>query len=107
MNNVRLAGNLGKDPEIRTFEDGGKIANFSLATKEEYFTRNGERANSTSWHNITARGKIVERIQAALHKGSYVSIEGRLQNRSWVDKNGQKRYITEVVATAVNFDTAA
>ncbi len=107
MNNVRLAGNLGKDPEIRTFDKGGKLATFSIATKEEFYNKAGEKTSSTSWHNVAVWGKIAERLQGAIQKGSYVSVEGRLQNRSYVDKNGQKRYITEVVATSVNFDSAA
>ena len=107
MNNVRLAGNLGKDPEIRVFDKGGKLATFSLATKEEFVNRAGEHTSSTTWHLVSAWGKIADRIEGAAKKGSYVSVEGRLATRSYTDKDGQKRFITEVVATSVSLDTAA
>jgi single-strand DNA-binding protein len=98
VNRVQLTGNLGKDPEIKIFENGGKLAKFSMATKEEYTTRGGEKTLDTQWHFVTAWGKIAERIEAELTKGSFVSIEGRLVTRNYTDKAGVKKYITEVVA---------
>jgi single-strand DNA-binding protein len=101
VNRVQLTGNLGKDPEIRQFEKGGKKASFSMATREEYTTRSGEKAQDTQWHFISAWGRVAERIEAELKKGSFVSIEGRLTTRNYTDKNGQRKYITEVVANDV------
>jgi single-strand DNA-binding protein len=101
INRVQLTGNLGKDPEIKTFDKGGKLAKFSMATKEEYTTRTGEKASDTQWHFITAWGKVADRIEAELKKGSFVSIEGRLITRNYTDKDGNKKYITEVVANDV------
>jgi single-strand DNA-binding protein len=100
-NRVQLTGNLGKDPEIKTFEKGGKLAKFSMATREEYVNKAGEKTEDTQWHFVTAWGKVADRIEAELKKGSFVSIEGRLVTRNYTDKNGQKRYITEVVANDV------
>jgi single-strand DNA-binding protein len=97
-NRVQLTGNLGNNPEIKIFDNGDKLARFSMATKEEYTTRQGEKASDTQWHSITARGKIAEKVESELQKGSFVSIEGRLVTRNYVDKNGQKKYVTEVVA---------
>jgi single-strand DNA-binding protein len=98
INRVQLTGNLGNNPEIKTFENGNKLARFSIATKEEYTTRGGEKSSDTQWHFISAWGKMAERIETELKKGSFVSIEGRLVTRNYTDKNGQKKYITEVVA---------
>lgn len=100
-NRVQLTGNLGKDPEIINFEKGGKLAKFSMATREEYINRAGEKTQNTQWHFITAWGKVAERIENQLHKGSFVSIEGRLVTRNYTDKNGQKKYVTEVVANDI------
>jgi len=96
-NRVQLTGNLGNDPEIKNFENG-KLAKFSMATKEEFTTRSGEKGSETQWHYVIAWGKLAERIETEFKKGSYVSIEGKLVTRNYLDKNGQKRYITEVVA---------
>lgn len=101
INKVQLTGNLGNAPEIRTFENGNKLARFSVATKEEFTTRKGEKASDTQWHYVTAWGKIADKIETELQKGSFVSIEGRLINRSYTDKEGNKRYSTEVVANDV------
>ena len=101
INKVQLTGNLGNAPEIKTFENGNKLARFSMATKEEYHTRAGNAASDTQWHFVTAWGKVAESIESQLQKGSFVSIEGRLVTRNYTDKNGQKRYATEVVATEI------
>jgi single-strand DNA-binding protein len=97
-NRVQLTGNLGGNPEIKTFDNGYKLAKFSMATREEFVNRAGEKATSTQWHWISAWGKLAERIEADFKKGSFVSVEGRLVTRNYTDKAGQKRYITEVVA---------
>lgn len=101
-NKVQLAGNLGNNPEIRVLENGNKLAKFSMATKEEYTTRNGEKASNTTWHFVTAWGKMADRVEAEFQKGSFVNVEGRLSTRNYVDKNGQKRYVTEIVANEVS-----
>lgn len=97
VNKVILVGRLGKDPEVR-FTNGGKaVANFSLATDESYKDNSGEKQKKTEWHNIVAWGNSVENfVQPYLHKGDLVYIEGKLQTRSWEDKEGQKRYTTEI-----------
>lgn len=95
-NRVQLTGNLGSDPEIKSFENG-KLAKFSLATKEEYNSRKGDKTSNTQWHNIIAWGKVADRIETEFKKGSFVTVDGRLVSRSYTDKNGQKRYITEIV----------
>jgi single-strand DNA-binding protein len=95
-NKVQLTGNLGRDPELKTFEKGGKLVKFSIATNEEYFV-NGEKRTETNWHNLSAWGKLAERVAGELRKGSFVSIEGRLKTRDYTDKSGQKRYVTEVL----------
>ena len=100
VNRVQLTGNLGNDPEIKTFESG-KLAKFSMATKEEYTTRSGEKSSDTQWHFVIAWGKVAERIETELKKGSFVSVEGRLVTKNYVDKSGQKKYVTEIVANEV------
>jgi single-strand DNA-binding protein len=101
INRVQLTGNLGNNPEIKTLENGNKLAKFSMATKEEFTKRNGEKGSEVQWHFVTAWGKVAERIEADLKKGSFVSIEGRLVTRNYTDKTGQKKYVTEVVANEV------
>ncbi len=101
INRVQLTGNLGNNPEIKIFDNGNKVARFSIATKEEYKTRTGEKAEDTQWHYVTAWGKMVEQIEADLKKGSFVSVEGRLTTRNYIAKDGQKRYVTEIVANEV------
>ncbi len=101
INKVQLTGNLGNNPEIKTFENGSKLAKFSIATREEYTTRSGEKSTDTQWHFITAWGKVAEQIESELTKGSFASVEGRLVTRNYTDKNGQKKYVTEIVASEV------
>ena len=98
VNKVILIGNLGKDPELRNFEGGNVVANFSLATTEVYRDRNGNKVEQTEWHNIAMWGKLAEIAGKILRKGAKVYIEGRIKNRSWEDKEGNKKYITEIVA---------
>ena len=93
-----LIGNLGKDPEIRSLEGGVKVANFSLATTETYKGKNGEKVESTEWHNIVLWRGLAEVAESYLKKGNSVFIEGKIRTRDWTDKDGNKRYTTEIVA---------
>ena len=95
-NKVQLIGNLGNNPEIRTIEGGKKMARFSVATNETYRTAKGEKVTETQWHNLIAWGKVADIAEQFLFKGSEVAIEGKLINRNYTDKDGNKRYVTEV-----------
>lgn len=97
VNKILLIGRVGKDPDIRTFESGAKVASFTLATDESYTDRSGNRQTQTEWHNITLPGKIAEVAERFIRKGSQVFVEGKVRTRSWDDQNGQKHYQTEVV----------
>ena len=96
VNKVILLGNLGKDPEVRVFDSGAKKASFTLATSEAYIDKSGQRQDRVEWHNVIFWGKIAEVIEKYLKKGSQVYIEGRIASRSYDDKDGVKRYITEI-----------
>ena len=99
LNKVFLVGRLGKDPEIRFSGDGNAIANFSIATNETWKNKEGTQQEKTDWHNIVVFGASAERyIQPYVKKGTLVSVEGKLQTRDWEDKDGNKRYTTEVIA---------
>lgn len=98
VNKVILVGNLGKDPELRYTPSGAAVATFSLATTERYKDRDGNRQEKTEWHNIVAWRQLAEICGKFLHKGKQVYIEGRIQTRSYDDRDGNKRYITEIVA---------
>lgn len=104
INRVQLTGNLGNNPEIKVLDNGNKLAKFSIATKEEYFSKAGEKGADTQWHYVVAWGKVAEQIESEFKKGSFVSIEGRLVTRNYTDKNGQKKYITEVVANEAHLN---
>ena len=99
VNKVILVGNLGRDPEIRTTNDGTKVANLSLATSENWRDRNtGERRERTEWHRVVIfNDRLVDVVEKYLNKGSKIYIEGQLQTRKWTDRDGQERYTTEVV----------
>ena len=99
VNKVILVGNLGRDPEIRTFQNGGKVCNFSIATSENWKDRTtGERQERTQWHNIAIFSEPLSNIaEQYLRKGSKVYIEGQLETRKWQDQSGSDRYSTEVV----------
>ncbi|HYZ61317.1 MAG TPA: single-stranded DNA-binding protein [Acetobacteraceae bacterium] len=99
VNKVILVGNLGKDPEVRSFQNGGKVVNFTLATSETWNDRaSGERRERTEWHNVVIRNeKLGEIAERYLRKGAKVYVEGSIQNRKYQDQSGQDRYITEVV----------
>lgn len=96
-NKVQLIGNLGSNPEIITLDGGKKIAKFSIATNESYKNAQGEKVTDTQWHNVVAWNKTAEIIEKYLEKGNEVAIEGKLTSRSYDTKEGDKRYITEVV----------
>lgn len=98
VNKVILIGNLGKDPEITTFENGVKKAAFSLATTESYKNREGQKVDQTEWHNVVMWRGLAEVAESYLKKGNQVFIEGRIKTRSYDDKDGNKRYITEILA---------
>ncbi|MFC4267859.1 single-stranded DNA-binding protein [Polaribacter marinivivus] len=96
-NKVQLIGNLGNAPEIITLESGKKLAKFSLATNENYKNAKGEKVTDTQWHNIVAWNKTAEIIEKYLEKGKEVAIQGKLTSRSYETKEGDKRYVTEIV----------
>jgi len=104
LNKVMLIGNLGADPEIRTFQNGGKVANLRIATSETWKDRNtGERQERTEWHNVAIFSEgLVGVVERYLKKGSKVYVEGQLQTRKWQDQSGQDRYTTEVVIRGMN-----
>ena len=96
-NKVQLIGNLGNDPEIITMDSGKKLAKFSIATNETYKNAQGEKVTDTQWHNVIAWGKTAEIIEQYVTKGKEVAVEGKLSHRSYDDKEGNKKYTTEVV----------
>ena len=97
VNKVILVGTLGRDPESKTFPNGGSVCNFSIATSESWTDKNtGERKEQTEWHRIVLNNKLGEIAQQYLKKGSKVYIEGSLRTRQWTDQNGQERYSTEI-----------
>ena len=95
-NRVTLIGNLGGLPEVKNTESGKKLARFSIATDEVYQNANGEKVTETQWHTLVAWGKLAEVAEKYLEKGSEVAIEGKLVHRNYLDKDGNKKYITEV-----------
>ena len=96
-NKVQLIGNLGNEPEIIDLKNGKKLAKFSLATNEYYKNQAGEKVSETQWHNIIAWGKLAEIIENYLTKGNEIVMEGKLTSRTFKDKSGKKKWITEVV----------
>jgi len=98
QNKVQLIGNLGQDPEIKTLSDGKKVASFSMATSENYRNAAGEKVQNTEWHRVVAWGRLADLCEKYLKKGRKVAIEGKLTHRDYEDKDGIKRYVTEVVA---------
>ena len=96
-NRVQLIGHLGMNPEVKTFDGDRKMAKVSIATNEVYYNAKGEKIEDTQWHNIIMWGKTAEIAEKYLKKGQEVCVEGKLVNRSWETKEGDKRYITEVV----------
>ena len=100
-NKVQLIGHLGNQPDVRNTESGKKWARFSVATNEVYRNAKGEKVTETQWHNLVAWGKVAEIAEKFLTKGSEVAIEGKLINRNYTDKDGIKKYVTEVQVNEV------
>jgi single-strand DNA-binding protein len=98
INKVILVGNLGKDPEVRHLEGGAVVAKFPLATSETYKTKDGQRVDQTEWHNIVMWRGLAESAEKYLRKGTLIYLEGKIRTRSWDDKDGNKRYATEIIA---------
>lgn len=97
-NKVQLIGNLGQAPDIKVIGDGKKVAHLNVATNENYKNAKGEKVTETQWHSVIAWGKLAEIAEKYLVKGTEVAIEGKLINRNYTDKQGIKRYVTEVQA---------
>ena len=102
LNKVMLIGRLGRDPEVRNLDNGGAVANFSLATTDSWKDKQGQRQERTEWHSIVAWGALSSFAQNYLVKGRLIFVEGRLQTRNW-EKDGVKQYKTEVVAHSIQF----
>ena len=100
-NKVQLIGNVGQNPEIRNLESGRKVASFSMATNESYKNSKGEKVQDTQWHNIVAWGKTAEIVENYVGTGKEIAVEGKLINRSYKSKDGEKRSITEIVASEI------
>lgn len=96
-NRVQLIGNPGMDPEIKNLDNGNKLAKFSIATNEIYKNTKGEKVTDTQWHNVVAWGKTAELVEKFVRKGKEVGLEGKLTTRTYDSKDGEKRYVTEVV----------
>jgi single-strand DNA-binding protein len=103
VNKVILVGNLGKDPEVRSIEGGAKVATFSLATNEVFRGKDGNKVEQTEWHNIVVWRGLAELAEKYLRKGSQIYLEGRIKSRSWDDKEGNKKYITEIIGDNMTF----
>ena len=100
-NKVQLIGNVGNAPEIKNLESGKKVVTFSMATNDFYKNSNGEKIQDTQWHNIVAWGKTAEIVEQYVGRGKEIAIEGKLTSRSYETSEGEKRYITEVVANEI------
>ena len=101
VNKVILVGNLGRDPEVRYIKDGTAVANLRLATSETWNDQNGQKQERTEWHRVVAWGKLAEIAKEYMSKGRQIYVEGKLQTRSWDDRDGNKRYTTEVKADQI------
>ena len=101
LNKIQLIGNVGKNPEVRTFDGGNKVANFTLATTKHYTDRNGQAVKATTWHNVQVNGKIVEVVEKYVQKGDPIYVEGELTARTYVDRNNVERVIYEVRASQI------
>ena len=96
-NKVQLIGRLGQEPEIISFDDGNKLAKFSMATDDSYKDKNGDKVERAYWHNVIVRGGLVSVVENYVSKGQEIAIEGKLTNRSYETSEGEKRYVTEIV----------
>lgn len=95
-NSVQLIGRLGKDPEVKSFESGKKLATFSVATNDSYKNQKGEKIEETQWHNIVIWGKLADIADKYLRKGAEIAVEGKLVHRSYETTKGEKRYVSEI-----------
>lgn len=102
-NRVQLIGNLGADPEIRTYDGNKKVARFSLATSDEYTDKEGKKVKQTQWHQLVVWGKLAETCEKYLNKGKEIAIEGKLTYRTWDDKEGKTHNMTEIVVNELLF----
>ena len=102
-NRVQLIGNVGNDPEIKNLDNGKKVAQISIATNESYINANGEKVKDTQWHRVTAWGKTAELVEKYITKGKEIAIEGKLNYKTYEDKNGIKQYATEILVSEVLF----
>jgi single-strand DNA-binding protein len=100
-NKVQLIGHVGQEPEIKTFGEGKKVANISLATNESYTNAKGEKVEETQWHKVKAWGKVADIIEKYVTKGKEICVEGKLIYSDYLDKDGNKRYVTEVVISDI------
>ena len=100
-NRVQLIGNIGKEPQIKTFDSGKTMASFSLATSETYTDQNGKKVQDTQWHQLVAWGKTASYVESYLEKGNRIAVDGKLIHRSYVDKDGTTRYVTEVLVNEI------
>lgn len=103
VNKAILVGHVGKDPDVKTFQGGGKIAAFSLATSEKYTNRNGEQIENTEWHNIVLNGNLAELAEKYVRKGDQLYVEGKIRTRSWKAQDGSTRYTTEIAGYSIQF----
>lgn len=103
VNKVILVGNVGKDPDVRYLDNGVAVASFPLATSETYKDKTGEKHSSTEWHNIVLWRGLAEITEKYVKKGKQIYLEGKIRSRSWEDKEGNKRYITEVIGDNMQF----
>jgi len=103
INKATLIGNVGIDPEVRTLENGVKVATVSLATSERFTDRQGQRQERTTWHRIVLWRNLADLVEKYVHKGSQLYIEGRISNRQYKDKDGNDRFTTEIVANDMKF----
>ena len=101
INSATLIGNTGKDPEVRAISSGKKVASFGLATTEHYKNASGEKITKTSWHNIKAWGGLAEIAEKYIKKGQLLYVEGKIDYSSYDDKDGNKRYVTEIIANSI------
>lgn len=100
-NRVQLIGRVGQDPEVKNLEGGKKVTTITIATNDVYYKDNGDKVEQTEWHRVTAWGKTAEIIEKYVIKGKEIAIDGKLTHRSYEDKNGEKRYVTDIVASEV------
>ena len=100
-NRVQLIGRVGQDPEVKNLEGGKKVTTITIATNDVYYKDNGDKVEQTEWHRVTAWGQTAEIIEKYVTKGKEIAIEGKLTHRSYDDKNGEKRYVTDIVVNEV------